>query len=89
MDDKMGEAEIDIKPYLECLQWHLQSLLDGTKVNRVQPNEKNCLSNESCIIWNKGQNDQDMLLKLINVECGEVEVQIEWIDIQGIRAIWS
>lgn len=86
-DDKMGEAQIDIKPYMECLEWGLQNLPDGTKVNRVQPNAKNCLLEESTIIWNKGKMTQEMFIKLRNVERGEVQIQIEWIDVKGLKAI--
>ncbi|CAL5399996.1 unnamed protein product [Camellia sinensis] len=69
-DDKMGDAEIDIQPYVECI-----------KVGKtVQPNKKNCLAKESSIVCNKGKIYQDMRLKLRNVERGEVEVQLEWVD---------
>ncbi|KAK3016924.1 hypothetical protein RJ639_006913 [Escallonia herrerae] len=88
-DDPMGEAEIDIKPYLECLQMGLQDLPTGTKVGRVQPNRKNYLADESCIVWNNGKIIQDMCLRLGNVECGELEVQVEWIDIPGHRDLRS
>ncbi|CAI9775117.1 unnamed protein product [Fraxinus pennsylvanica] len=86
-DDSMGSAEIDIKPYMECLRMGLQGLPDGTKVDRVQPSRNNYLADESCIIWNKGKMTQDMVLRLRNVECGEVEVQIEWIDLPGSKGI--
>lgn len=79
-DDSMGDAEIDIKPYLEAKEMGLQELPPGTKLDRVQPNRKNCLSDESCIVWNYGKITQDMCLRLRNVECGEVEIQIEWND---------
>jgi hypothetical protein len=82
-DDKMGDAEIDIKLYLECMKRELQNLPTGTIVDRVQPNSENCLGNESCLIWNNGKMVQDMSLKLRNVEHGEVEVQIEWIGLPG------
>lgn len=88
-DDKMGDANIDIKPYLECLQWGLESLPDGTKVDRVQPNRENCLCDESPVVWNKGKMTQDMRLRLRNVECGEVEIQIEWLDLPGRKAFNS
>ncbi|KAL2542504.1 Calcium-dependent lipid-binding (CaLB domain) family protein [Abeliophyllum distichum] len=86
-DDSMGNAEIDIKPYIECLKMGLQGLPDGTKVDRVQPSRNNFLADESCVIWNKGKMTQDMILRLRNVECGEVEVQIEWIDLPGGKGI--
>uniref|UniRef100_A0A5B7BDH5 Putative ADP-ribosylation factor GTPase-activating protein AGD13 n=1 Tax=Davidia involucrata TaxID=16924 RepID=A0A5B7BDH5_DAVIN len=89
VDDKMGEAEIDIKPYLECLKMGLQNLPTGTKVDRVQPNRNNYLADESCVVWNNGKMIQDMVLRLKNVECGEVDVQIEWIDVPGSRGLQS
>ncbi|KAL6351166.1 hypothetical protein AAG906_031752 [Vitis piasezkii] len=81
LDDKMGDAEIDIKPYVECLKMGLENLPTGTVISRVQPSRTNCLSDESCCVWDNGKIRQDMLLRLRNVECGEVEVQIEWINI--------
>ncbi|KAJ8569635.1 hypothetical protein K7X08_006212 [Anisodus acutangulus] len=78
-DDKMGVAEIDIKPYLEVLKMGLQDLPNGVKVDRVEPSKDNCLACESCIIWENGKMIQDMILRLRDVECGEVEVQIEMI----------
>ncbi|XAR72226.1 hypothetical protein NMG60_11018796 [Bertholletia excelsa] len=87
-DDKMGDAEIGIKPYTECLRKGLQDLSDNTTVERVQPNEKNCLARESSVIWNKGKMFQDMHLKLRNVEKGEVEIQIELIDLPGCKTVW-
>ncbi|XP_058184342.1 protein C2-DOMAIN ABA-RELATED 7-like isoform X2 [Rhododendron vialii] len=84
-DDKMGDVEIDIKPYLECMKMELQNLPTGTVVDRVQPNSENCLGDESCITWNNGKLVQDMSLRLRNVEHGEVEIQIEWIALPGSK----
>ncbi|KAL6529170.1 Protein C2-DOMAIN ABA-RELATED 7 [Orobanche gracilis] len=86
-DDSMGKAKIDIKPLIECLKMGLQGLPDGTKVDRVQPDRENCLSDESCVVWNKGIMTQDMILRLKEVECGEVEVQIQWIDLPGGKGL--
>ncbi|KAL6539058.1 Protein C2-DOMAIN ABA-RELATED 7 [Orobanche minor] len=86
-DDSMGKAKIDIKPLIECLKMGLQGLPDGTKVDRVQPDRENCLADESCVVWNKGIMTQDMILRLKDVECGEVEVQIEWIDLPGGKGL--
>lgn len=81
----MGDADINIKPFLECLKMGLQDLPDGTKVDRVQPSRDNCLADESCIVWSKGKMSQKMILRLRNVESGEVEVQIEWLDFPGFK----
>ena len=87
-DDKMGEAEIDIRPYVECLRMGLENLPTGTVITRVQPSRTNCLSNESCCVWDNGRILQDMFLRLRNVECGEIEVQIEWINPPGCKGVF-
>ncbi|XP_052176667.1 protein C2-DOMAIN ABA-RELATED 4-like [Diospyros lotus] len=82
MDDKMGEAEFDIKPFLEAKKINsLDELPDGTIVARVQPSRKNCLSEESCVRWADGKITQDLCLRLRDVECGEIELSLHWIDL--------
>ncbi|GAB4828753.1 hypothetical protein Ancab_018422 [Ancistrocladus abbreviatus] len=81
-DDEMGTAEIDIRPYLECLQMGLEHLPVGTSVKKIQPDKNNCLADESKVIWmDNGRIVQDMILRLQNVESGEVQLQIEWKDL--------
>ncbi|XP_002527798.2 protein C2-DOMAIN ABA-RELATED 7 [Ricinus communis] len=87
LDDKMGDAHIDIKPYIASLKMGLQTLPNGCVVSRVQPSKDNCLADESCIVWNNGKITQDMHLRLRNVESGEVEVQVEWLDVPGCRTL--
>lgn len=82
-DDKMGDAEFDIKPFLEALQMHLDGFPSGTVITRVQPSRANCLAEESCVVWKEGKVSQDMCLRLRNVECGEVELQFQWIELPG------
>ncbi|XP_061991962.1 protein C2-DOMAIN ABA-RELATED 9-like [Rosa rugosa] len=88
-DDPMGDAVVDIKPYMECLKLaaDLEKLPDGCAVKKVQPSRDNCLSKESCCTWHEGKIVQDMILKLRNVECGEIVIQIEWIDIPGSKGL--
>lgn len=80
VDDKMGDAEIDIKPYLEAMKMDLKGWPNGSQVQSVQPSTDNCLAAESHIVWENGKLTQEMILRLRNVECGEVEIQIEVID---------
>ncbi|KAI7744882.1 hypothetical protein M8C21_022605 [Ambrosia artemisiifolia] len=84
-DDSMGEAEIDIKPYIECLRMGLSAnnVPNGTELKRVHPTEHNCLANESSIFWENGKIVQDMNLKLRGVERGMVEIQIELVILPG------
>uniref|UniRef100_A0A7N0UCN9 C2 domain-containing protein n=1 Tax=Kalanchoe fedtschenkoi TaxID=63787 RepID=A0A7N0UCN9_KALFE len=84
-DDEMGEAEIDVKPYLKCYKGLNMAMMtsnmsrpqEGGLISMVQPTKKNCLARESCIVWGKGKLVQEMSLVLRNVECGEVDIEIE------------
>ncbi|XP_010540029.1 PREDICTED: protein C2-DOMAIN ABA-RELATED 3 [Tarenaya hassleriana] len=86
-DDKMGDAEIDIGPYIEALRMELSGLPDGTIITRIQPRRCNCLAEESCVRWSGGRIVQDLCLRLRNVECGEVQVQLQWIDLPGSKGL--
>ncbi|CAM8995784.1 unnamed protein product [Rhodiola kirilowii] len=88
-DDKMGEAEFSIIPFLEALKTQLNNLPSGTVISRIQPGRQNCLSEESCIVWKDGQVMQDMCLRLKNVERGEVEIRLQWIDVPGAKGLSS
>lgn len=88
LDDKMGDAEFDIGPFLEVQKMRLKGGLPvGTIITRIQPNRRNYFAEESCIIWDGGKVVQNMCLRLRNVECGEVELQLQWIDIPGSRSL--
>lgn len=87
VDDVLGEADIDIKPYIECVGAGTESLPDGTTIRSVEPNTENCLDDVSAVVWNKGKITQDMFLKLKNVKSGKVEIQIEWIDVPGGKGL--
>ncbi|GAA0185731.1 hypothetical protein LIER_33019 [Lithospermum erythrorhizon] len=87
MDDKMGDAEFDIKPFVESLKKKLDSLPSGTTIKKIQPSRANCLSEESSVKWKDGKVIQDMTLRLRNVECGEVEIQLQWINLPGCKGL--
>ena len=86
-DDKMGDAEFEIKPYIEALKMHLDGLPNGTIVTRVQPCRRNCIAEESLVTWVDGKLVQDLVLRLRHVECGEVEAQLQWIDLPGSKGL--
>ncbi|CAJ1932439.1 unnamed protein product [Sphenostylis stenocarpa] len=88
VDDKMGDADIDLKPYIQCVQiMGLNKLPNGSVVMTFQPDETNCLSQESCCIWRNENIVQEMTLGLKNVESGELVVEIEWVDVIGCRGL--
>ncbi|KAM1078491.1 hypothetical protein TB2_025180 [Malus domestica] len=86
-DDKMGDAEFDIALFIQVLRMGLEGLPDGTVITKVQPSRENCLAEESCIIWSNGKLVQNMILRLRNVECGEIELQLQWIDVPSSRGL--
>ncbi|KAJ4960823.1 hypothetical protein NE237_020733 [Protea cynaroides] len=86
-DDKMGEAEFEIKPFLDVLKMNLDPFPSGTTITRIQPCRQNCLAEETSIVWQNGKVLQDMILRLKNVECGEVELQLQWIDLPGSKGL--
>ncbi|KAL4557344.1 hypothetical protein LXL04_035519 [Taraxacum kok-saghyz] len=85
MDDKMGDAEFHLMPFLEGLKMNLKSTPSGTVINRIKPSKSNCLAEESCITWRNNVVVQDMCLRLRNVECGEIEIELHWIDVPGCK----
>lgn len=86
-DDKMGDAEFEIGSFLEAVKMHLGNMPSGTIIRTIQPSRENCLAEESRIIWSNGKVVQNMFLRLRNVERGEIELQLEWIDIPGSRGL--
>ncbi|KAJ1418422.1 C2 domain [Sesbania bispinosa] len=87
VDDKMGEAEIELKEYFECFKMGLEKLPNGCAVKRIQPSRTNCLAEESSCIWQNGNIIQEMILRLKNVERGELVVEIQWVDIPGCKGL--
>ncbi|KAH7661979.1 putative Ca2+-dependent phospholipid-binding protein [Dioscorea alata] len=80
-DDEMGDAEFGIRPLVDCAQMSLEDMADGSVIRSVLPYRHNCLLKESPIVWKDGTLTQDVALKLRNVESGEIELQLQWVQI--------
>lgn len=87
LDDKMGEAEFSIKEFIEALKIEVGSVPNGTVITSVHPSRSNCLVEESHVVYKDGRFIQEMCLRLNNVECGEVELELHWIDLPGSKGI--
>lgn len=86
IDDGMGEAEFNIEPFVEAVKMQpFEGTPNGTIIRKLEPCRKNCLAEESKIIYTDGKITQDICLRLKKVECGEVELQLQWIDLPGAR----
>lgn len=86
-DDRMGNAELDIQPLVEVVKMKLQDVADNTIVKKLVPNRQNCLAEESAIYISDGKVKQNLVLRLKNVECGEIELQLQWIDVPGSKGV--
>ncbi|XP_024976706.1 protein C2-DOMAIN ABA-RELATED 4-like [Cynara cardunculus var. scolymus] len=81
-DDKMGDAEFDFKPFMEAVKMRLNDdLPNNTIITTVKPTRTNCLAEESHITWTDNRVIQNMVLRLRNVESGEIEIKLRWIDV--------
>ncbi|KAG2658100.1 GTPase activating protein 1-like [Panicum virgatum] len=87
VDDSMGTAELDIRPLVEVVKMKLQDVADGTVVKKLVPNRQNCLAEESSIYISEGKVKQDLVIRLKNVECGEIELQLQWVDLPGSKGV--
>ncbi|KAM3286025.1 protein C2-DOMAIN ABA-RELATED 3 [Capsicum chacoense] len=83
LDDKMGDAELDIYPFIETVR----NIPSGTIITKIKPSRQNCLSEESSIIWENDQVVQNVFMRLQNVERGEIELQLQWIDVPGSKGL--
>ncbi|WMV14832.1 hypothetical protein MTR67_008217 [Solanum verrucosum] len=81
-DDKMGDAELDVVPFIDAIRMtRFNNIPNGVILSRIMPSLQNCYSEESCIVYENGKVVQNMFLRLRNVECGEIQLQLQWIDV--------
>ncbi|XP_060194028.1 protein C2-DOMAIN ABA-RELATED 3-like [Lycium barbarum] len=87
LDDKMGDAELDIFPFIDAVRKRFKNIPSGTIIRKIKPSRQNCLSEESSIVWENDQVVQNVFIRLRNVERGEIELQLQWIDIPGSKGL--
>ncbi|XP_042431249.1 GTPase activating protein 1-like [Zingiber officinale] len=85
LDDPMGRAEFDIRMLVEAVKMKLEGLPNGTIITTVTPCRKNCLAEVSRVYWSDGEVFQDLILRLRDVERGEVELKLRWVSTQSSR----
>lgn len=86
-DDKMGDAELDIHPFLEAVKMDLVGVPNGTIIKTMKLSRQNCLAEESHISWKDNTIAQDIVFRLRNVESGEVELQLNWVKVPGAKPL--
>ncbi|KAK7247249.1 hypothetical protein RIF29_42128 [Crotalaria pallida] len=79
-DDIMGEAEIDLQPLItSAMAFGDAGMFDDMQIGKWLKSNDNALINDSTVNIIDGKVKQEMSLKLQNVECGELELELEWI----------
>ncbi|XP_012853212.1 PREDICTED: putative late blight resistance protein homolog R1A-3 [Erythranthe guttata] len=63
-DDKLGEANLDIRPFFEAVKLNPNGLPNGSISARVLPSISNCLTEESSVFWENGTHDDLTLCTL-------------------------
>ncbi|KAE9613839.1 putative C2 domain-containing protein [Lupinus albus] len=86
-DDKMGDAECDISAFIEAIKTKNQELPNGTIISIIHPDRTNCLAEDSCIVFKDGKLVQDIVLRLQHVKRGEIQIQLQWIDLPGSKGL--
>ncbi|WOK92015.1 hypothetical protein Cni_G00706 [Canna indica] len=79
-DDIMGEAEVDLQPMITAaMAFGDAELLGNMQIGRWLKTNDNALIKDSTVNIVEGKVKQEVYLKLQNVECGEIELELEWV----------
>ncbi|CAM8908943.1 unnamed protein product [Rhodiola kirilowii] len=79
-DDIMGEAEIDIQPLItSATAFGDAGMFGNMQIGKWLKSHDNALIEDSIINIIDGKVKQDVMLKLQNVESGELELELEWL----------
>lgn len=79
-DDIMGEAEIDIQPLItSATSYGNPEMFGNMQIGKWLKSHDNALMEDSIVNIIDGKVKQDVSLKLQNVECGELYLELEWL----------
>ncbi|CAL9168501.1 unnamed protein product [Musa hybrid cultivar] len=79
-DDIMGEAEVDLQPMITAaMAFGDAELLENMQIGRWFKTSDNALIKDSTVNIVDGKIKQEVFLKLQNVECGEIQLVLEWV----------
>ncbi|MBA0877942.1 hypothetical protein Goshw_026628, partial [Gossypium schwendimanii] len=79
-DDIMGEALIDIQPLISAaMAYGDPEMFGNMQIGKWLKSDDNALIEDSIINIIDGKVKQDVQLKLQNVECGELHLEVEWL----------
>ncbi|URE32816.1 ADP-ribosylation factor GTPase-activating protein [Musa troglodytarum] len=77
-DDRMGDAEIDIQPLLAAAKaYENTNIFEPMQLGKWLATDDDTLVKDSVISLVDGKVKQEITLRLQNVECGELEIELE------------
>lgn len=83
-DDIMGEAEIDLQPLITpATAIGDAHLFDDMQIGKWLNSDDNALIDDSIVNIIDGKVKQEMSIKLQNVECGQLDLELEWIPLDN------
>ena len=82
-DDIMGEAEIDLQALItSAIAFGDAGMFDDMQIGKWLKSNDNPLIEDSIVNIIDGKVKQEMLIKLQNVECGELNLELEWLSLK-------
>lgn len=82
-DDTMGDAEVDIQPMINsAMTYGDAKMFSDMQIGKWLKSDDNSLTEDSSVEIVGGKVKQKMTLKLMNVESGEVDLEIEWMPLE-------
>ncbi|CAJ1938376.1 unnamed protein product [Sphenostylis stenocarpa] len=83
-DDIMGEADIDLQPLItSAMTYGDPSMFENMQIGKWLKSHDNALIDDSPVNIVDGKVQQEMTIKLQNVESGELDLALEWIPIES------
>lgn len=77
----MGETEFTIHDLADVAKTDLSSIPDGAVLKTLHPTEQDLLVCASLITVKNKKVCQDLILRLKNVDTGDIHLELQWIDI--------
>ncbi|CAA2934432.1 ADP-ribosylation factor GTPase-activating AGD12-like [Olea europaea subsp. europaea] len=82
-DDIMGEAEIDIQPMItSAMAFGDAGMFGNMQIGKWMKSHDNALIDDNTVNIVDGKVKQAVLLKLQNVESGELDLELEWVPLE-------
>ncbi|KAB2601545.1 ADP-ribosylation factor GTPase-activating protein AGD12-like [Pyrus ussuriensis x Pyrus communis] len=82
-DDIMGEAEVDLQPLItSAMAFGDAGMFGNMQIGKWLKSHDNALIDDSTVNIVDGKVKQEVSLKLQNVECGEIDLELEWMPLE-------